>query len=275
MCPALPAAAQDPLAPLSAPLPQGALPDATFNVGFQKYTPPATPLSPYDSWDAHMALDLTVSRVGRHAVTFTSIFQTVGTENLRAKVSVGGTGYVIRASYIRTVSDTFQWAAGVSHLSSHLTRDLDEKTREQRAAGVAIPDVLDPDEYNAVFIRAHKHFPNRRFSPEVGVVIQPYNFRFNGSDAAYLRPLFVSTRWRLWARGRTRLTAETSHELGRRSWTEMKVVLGLYARSEDDARFELYLSGCPGSGLRTSPNVGSVRDGIAAGVRLAFRSATP
>lgn len=255
-------------------LAQGAFTDATFDVKFRKYTPPASALSPFYSWDARMALDVTVRRKGNHALKFLTIVQSVGTENLGAQVSVGGTGYVIGISYVRSFSADVSISAGVSHLSSHLTRDLDRKTNEERASGLPIPHVEDADEYNAVYVRGRRRFTALPFSPELDVVIQPWNFRFNGGRAAYLRPLFVATRWRLWTRGETFVSAETAHEIGRRPWTEVALILQLFARNQGDGRFQVFASASPGSSLRTSPNIGSVRDGIALGVRMVFHSTT-
>ena len=125
---------------------QGGFPDASFDVVFQKFVPPANVFSPILSWDARMGLDLTVARSGANVVDFTTVFQTVGTQNIRSKVSVGGTGYIIRASYARTMSQDLTLSGGVSHLSSHLTRDLDTKTAEERALGLPVPEVQDPSE---------------------------------------------------------------------------------------------------------------------------------
>jgi|SRR5579864_1442229 len=77
---------------------QGGFPDASFDVVFRKFTPPANAFTPYYSWDAQMGLDLTVARNGANAVDFTTLFQTVGTQNIGTRVSVGGTGYLIKAS---------------------------------------------------------------------------------------------------------------------------------------------------------------------------------
>jgi hypothetical protein len=70
--------------------PEGVFPDASFDAAFRKYTPPRSVFSPYYSWDAHMALDLMVVRRASGAVHISSMFQTVGTENIGARVSVGG-----------------------------------------------------------------------------------------------------------------------------------------------------------------------------------------
>jgi hypothetical protein len=251
---------------------QGGFPEATFGVTFRKFTPPTNAFSPYDSWDAQMALDLTVARRGATAVKVTTVFETVGTENLGTRVSVGGTGYVIRAGFERTLSPKTTISVGVSHLSSHLTRDLDAVTAEQRALGIPVPVVVDPSEYNVVFLRAERRFTASRFTPVVGVTLAPFNFKFNGNHAAAARPLFIETRWTLWQRGSGLLAAETQHEIGPRAWNQVSLVLELYRRQQTSGRFQLFFSASPGHDLHVSPFVGGVRDGIAAGVRLKFES---
>src|SRR5262249_47182178 len=126
---------------------QGAFPDASFGAGFRKYTPPENAFSPFYSLDAHMALDPPGLRKGSSAVRFTTFFQTVGTKNLGPKVSVGGTGYLLRLGYVRTYSVDSYMSVGLAHFSSHLTRDLDDKLDEERRAGHANPIVVDPHEY--------------------------------------------------------------------------------------------------------------------------------
>jgi hypothetical protein len=250
----------------------GAFPDADFDVMFRKLGPPPNPFAPFYSWDAHMAFDVTVFRGERNAVEFATVFQTVGTENVGAKVSVGGTGYVIRAAYAYRVSNAFSLSAGVSHLSSHLTRDLDEKTLEQRRRGIPIPDVLDSDEYNIVFLKGTRRFDSTPLRPQIAVSLEPFEFRFDGHRSMHARPLYVTTRWTPWHGQGRRLTAETQHEIGRRSWNDLALFLSLFGRGDQDGGFQLFASVSPGRGMHVSPNVGGLRDGVAFGVRMRFRS---
>jgi hypothetical protein len=81
---------------------QGGFPDASFDAAFRRYTAPKNEFSPFYAWDAHMALGLTVFRKGSSAVQFTGLFQTVGTENLGSKVSVGE---ALKGTTIPVVSD--------------------------------------------------------------------------------------------------------------------------------------------------------------------------
>jgi hypothetical protein len=264
---AVPAAAQTPMPPA-----QGGFPDASFDVTFLKFMPPANVYSPFYSWDAHMALDLTVARNGRNVVSFATEFQTAGTENLGTKVSVGGTGYIIRATYTRVWSPDLALSVGVSHLSSHLTRDLDAKTAEARARGLPIPNVQDPSEYNVLFFRASHRFSTWPHAPVIDVAIEPLNFRFDGRKADSVRPIYMATNLTLWRGHEKSLVAETHHEFGTRPWNQFSLFLELYARHQAEGRFQIFLTASPGHSLHVSPNVGAVRDGIAAGVRLAFRS---
>lgn len=97
---------------------QGAVPDASFDVSFRKYTPPKNVFSPYYAWDATMELRLTAFRRGASAVNFRGVVQTVGTENFGSSVSVGGTGYLLTLSYAHTYSANVALSAGVAHLSA-------------------------------------------------------------------------------------------------------------------------------------------------------------
>jgi hypothetical protein len=264
---AAPAAAQAATPPV-----QGGFPDASFGVTFLKFIPPANVYSPFYSWDAHMALDLTVARNGPNVVAFAAEFQTVGTENLGTKVSVGGTGYIIRAAYTRVWSPDLALSVGVSHLSSHLTRDLDAKTAEARARGLPIPQVQDPSEYNVLFFRGSHRFSTWPHAPVIDVAVEPLNFRFNGSRAALVRPIYIATNLMLWKGHEKALVAETHHEFGTRPWNQVSLFLELYARHQAEGRFQIFVTASPGHSLHVSPNVGALRDGIAAGVRLTFRS---
>ena len=252
--------------------PQGLFPDASLDAAFRKYTPPRNVFSPYYSWDAHMALDVTIVRRGRGALAFSSMFQTVGTENITKRVSVGGTGYLLDLGYAHNRSERFQLSTGLAHFSSHLTRDLDDKTDEQRASGVPIPDVDDPSEYNVPYVRGHWTLKSRPLTPELELVIQPINFRFNGGRADYVRPVYLGTRWTLWRGGRRAVMAETEQEIGQGSFINVSLVFASFARNQSEGRFQVFLSGSPGGNVRVSPRIGALRGGIAFGVRMRFRA---
>jgi len=251
---------------------QGLLPDMAFETGFRKFALAKNTFSPYYSWDADMGVDLTVYRKGRGGLQFLSIFQTVGTSNLGAKIGVGGTGYVIRVAYVRRMSDGLDVSAGITHLSSHFTRDLDAKTDERRAAGEAVPDVEDLQEYNAVFVRALARFRQVRFQPEVEAILQPINLRLDGHLAKYVRPLYVKTRLVLGHPRGTTVVLETRHEVGRRPFNWFLLGWEPLARAGARDRLQVYLAGSPGHRMHSSPNVGALRDGISLGIRMRFRS---
>ncbi len=253
--------------------PQGGFPDVSFETAFQKYMPPAKNVySPYYSWDAKVGLDLTVFRWGANAVDFRAVFQTAGTENLGgAKVGVGGTAYILRFGYDHAYSDDIELSAGVSHLSSHLTRDLDEKTDEQRRKGAAIPDVEDPGEYNVLYLRGQLTLRRWAFTPVLEAIVQPLNFRFNGSSAPRVRPIYLGSRWTFWHGHEKSIRLTTQHEFGTNPFNHFSLSLELFERNGSESRFAVFLSGSPGDGMHVSPNVGALRDGIAMGLRIRFQ----
>lgn len=250
---------------------QGSFPDASFETTFRKYTPPANTFSPFYSWDATMALDLTVFRKGSGAVEFGGVFQTVGTESLGARVSVGGTGYLLRLGYVSTYSDDFTVSAGIAHLSSHLTRDLDDKTDEQRSKGATIPEVGDASEYNVFYLKGQLKLSRCLFTPEIQAIVEPINFRFDGGRGRYVRPVYLSTRSILWRGHEKSVVVETQHEIGKNSFNYFSALFELYARNQSAGRLAVFVGASPGRNLHVSPNVGGLRDGIAFGIRMRFR----
>jgi hypothetical protein len=252
--------------------PQGGFPDASFDAAFEKYTPPRGPFSPFYSWDAEMALNVTLFRYGSGALNFGSLFQTVGTENVGSRVSVGGTGYILRLAYGHVYSDHFTMAAGLIHLSSHLTRDLDQKLKEETGRGNTIPIVDDPSEYNVPVVQGSWKFNAYPLTPELELAIEPINFRFKGGPARDVRPIYLHTRWALWRGDQKALIADTRHEIGTRPLNVLSVSLHLYARNQTEGRLQIFVRASPGHQLHVSPNLGGVRDGIAIGVRLTFRA---
>jgi hypothetical protein len=250
-------------------------PEATFHAGLRKYGPPASVFTPFYSWDADMRLTMTAWRRGRQAVEADATFQTAGTENLGTTISVGGTGYLFHLAYARALSSTASWSAGAGHFSSHLTRDLDQKTGEVRRGGGAVPDIADADEYNVLFVGGSKQFSHAPFEPVVGVTLLPVAFRFGGGHAAYARPLYVSTRLMLWQRRTAALVGETRHEFGHRPWNEATLSLMLFRRQRADGPLAAFVSLSPGRSIHVSPNIGALRDGLAVGFRLTFKSGDP
>ena len=251
---------------------QGGLPDASFDAAFRRYTPPKNIFSPFYAWDAHMALNLTVIRKGSGAVSFQGIFQSVGTENLGSKVSVGGTGYVLGLGYVHTYSADFKLSAGIAHLSSHLTRDLDDKLDEETGKGAAIPIVDDPPEYNVFFFKAYRKFSALPFTPEVEMAVEPINFNFNGGQRDYVRPVYLATRSTLWQGNEKSIVAETQHEIGKNPLNNFSLSFELLARNQPEGRFQIFVSASPGHNLHVSPNIGGLRDGVAFGIRMHFRA---
>jgi hypothetical protein len=265
-------AAQARDASASDPPAQGTFPDASFDATFRKYTPPENVFSPFYSWDAQMALSLTTFRKGAGAVTIAGFFQSVGTENLGSRVSVGGTGYLLGFGYVHTYSARFKLSAGFRHFSSHLTRDLDDKLEEERNKGETIPEVDDPSEFNVIFLSGSWKLSSVRFAPEIEVVVQPINFKFNGSPADDIRPIYLGTRWTLWRGDQKSIVAETRQEFGENPLNNFTLSFGLFAREQPEGRLQIFVSASPGGNLHVSPNFGALRDGVAFGIRLHFRA---
>jgi hypothetical protein len=247
------------------------LPDASFEAMFRKYTPPANEFSRLYSWDAYLGLNVTVVRAGSSRVKFWSTFQTAGTENIGSQVSVGGTGYLLGLGYVHTLLTDSTVSAGIAHLSSHLTRDLDEKLEELRSAGVMIPVVADPSEYNVIYVAANRKLSTWRFTPEFEIAVEPVNFRFNGSPAGEVRPVYLGTRWTLWRGNRKSIVARTQHEIGENPINYFSVYLERHGQNQTQGRLQIVLGASPGHHLHVSPNIGALRDGIALGIRMAFR----
>lgn len=251
---------------------QGAFAQAAFDAEFRKYTAPRNDFSPFYSWDARLDLDVTLLRVGRHAVDFVTLVESVGTENLGSRISVGGAGYVLGFGYTRTWSDRFTLGAGVQHLSSHLTRDLNEKDREQRALGAPIPTVDDRSEYNVLFVKASRTFGSIPFAPQIAVTFDPINFDLSGARAGYVRPVYVTTRSTLWRGGDRTLALETEHEAGHNPYNNFTLRFEMFRRNQADGRFAMLVAAAPGHNLHVSPNIGGRLDGIAVGFSMRFRS---
>jgi hypothetical protein len=249
---------------------QGVFPNASFDAMFRKYTPPENVFSPVYSWDAQMALNVTVFRKASSAVYVSSLFQTVGTENLGSKVSVGGAGYLLGFGYVHTYSDQFELSAGFTHLSSHLTRDLDDKLEEERNRGTTIPIVDDPSEYNVVFLKLYRQWSAYPFAPELTVIVEPVNFRLDGGPIGDVRPVYVGTRFTLWHVGQNSIVAKTQHEIGQHPFNDFSLSFEAYASNQSEGRLQVFISASPGNSIHVSPNIGSVRDGIALGVRMVF-----
>jgi hypothetical protein len=258
--------------PIEEAAPQGLFPGASLDAEFRKYTPPGNAFSPYYSWDAHLAMDVAIVRRGRGALAFSSMFQSVGTENIRKRVSVGGTGYLLGLRYVHTRSSRFQLSSGLSHFSSHLTRDLDDKTDEERAGGGPIPKVDDPSEFNVLYVSGHWAWHGRPLSPELQLAIQPVNFRFDGRHADYVRPVYVGTRWTLWRGGHQSILAETQQEIGEDPFVNVVLVFAFYRRDQADSPFQAFVSGSPEGKVRVSPQIGALRGGFAFGIRMRFRA---
>jgi len=250
------------------PAVEGVLPDAAFEVGLRHYPPSSGDFAPFYAWDAQMAVDLALYRRGSRAAGFSSAMQAVGTENFGSRVSVGGTGYLIGFDYRQAITPDLKVAAGIMHLSSHLTRDLDEKLAEQRAAGATVPDLVDGDEFNVLYVRLAHRRATWRFRPEVEVIVHPISIQLGGGRHGSVRPLHVRARATIWSRPTFAVATETIHEVGRHSFHHLAVVVERHGRTSASPRAQLLVGFTPGHRLHVSPDVGAVRGGVAVGVRL-------
>jgi len=251
-------------------LPDGVFPQAHFQITYEKYVDRPEEYAPLYSWDAWMQLDATVWRRHANAVAVTADIQTVGTENLHSKVSVGAAGYVLGFGYTRAMR-ALDLSAGFQHVSSHLTRDLDDKESDVRSYGGTIPHVVDPAEFNIVYIKGAGTLTRLPFAPHVVALVAPVAFRFNASPAGNVRRVYVSTEWTMWKGLGDALVVETQHELGPNLLDVYTVRFDLLRR-DDTATFQIFLAAAPGHELHVSPIAGAVLDGLSVGARLAFHS---
>jgi hypothetical protein len=250
---------------------EGILPETMLQAAFRKYIPPANAFSPFYSWDAYIGLVATAFRKQVHGIDVTAIMQTIGTENLGSKVGVAATGYILGFGYVRSFAPV-KVATGLRHLSSHLTRDLDDKEEELRNQGGSIPTVADASEYNVVYVKASGTLSRVPLSPEILVVVVPISFHFDGRTGSEVRPLYVETNWRLWRGQESAIFVETQHELGTNAFDTYALHIDLLRRGEARGRLQVILSVSPGDQFHVSPNVGGVVDGVALGIRMNFRS---
>jgi hypothetical protein len=250
---------------------EGVLPETMLHATFRKYIPPANQFSPFYSWDAYLGLVATAFRKQRHAIDVAALIQTIGTENLGSKVGVAATGYILGFGYVGSIAPV-KVATGFRHLSSHLTRDLDDKEAELRTQGRDVPTVVDASEYNVVYIRASGTLSRIPLSPELVVAVVPISFRFDGRPGSDVRPVYVETNWPLWRGRESGLFLETQHELGDNWFDTYALQIDLLRRGEAKGRFQVVLAISPGDSFHVSPNVGGVVDGVSLGIRMNFRS---
>jgi len=251
---------------------QAALPEASFEAFFRKYTPPSNVFSPFAAWDADLALRVTAVRKAASALELSIVFQTVGIDTPGSRIGVAGTGYIFRLGYTHAYSSDITLSAGVVHLSSHLTRDLDQRMARAKSEGTFIPVVTDPSEYNAPYFQVVRRFPTVRFTPEVDVRLHPVNIRLGGHQLYDIRPVYLGTRFALWRGRRAVIALETQHEVGENPFNNFIGLVELNT-GHAESRLQVFVSVSPGGEVHVSPNVGGLRDGVAFGVRLRFRAA--
>jgi hypothetical protein len=248
--------------------PSGVLADAAFEMLLRRYMSADGEFKPYYAWDAHLALDLTIYRRGAHAAGFSTTMQAVGTENFGSRVSVGGTGYLIGFDYRRTVTPDTRVTVGIMHLSSHLTRDLDEKIAEERGQGRGVPDVIDSGMFNVPYVRLAHSRATWRLTPSIDVIVHPVSIRLRGGYRTDVRPVHLRSHFTLWSSARLTLASESLHELGRHSFHHVSAVVEARGAGRGSPRVQAFVGFTPGRQLHVSPDVGAVRGGTTIGVRL-------
>ena len=235
-------------------LPEGLFPGASLDAEFRKSTPPRNAFSPYYSWDGHLAMDVTIVRQGRGALAFSSMFQTVGTANINKRVGVGGTGYLLGLRYVHTRSKVFQLSSGLSHFSSHLTRDLDDKTDQNGQTG---------PRFHASTIRPNTTCCTSADTGPCTAVRSgrswswPFNRSISGSTAG--EPTMCARF--IWepdgpsgeaAIGPSWLKRSRESD-GTRS-VNVSLVLALHPRNQAESPFQVFVSEYPGGEVRVSPD---------------------
>lgn len=250
---------------------EGVLPEAVVHVEYRKYVPPSRAYSPFYSWDTSLGLDATAFRTGAHGIDFAAIIQTVGTENLGTRIGVGAARYMIGFGYVNA-SRPVTFSLGFRHLSSHLTRDLDEKEDEVRSRGGVVPATDDSLDSNIVYIKAAGTLSKVPFTPDIAVLVAPTNFRLGGGQLGHVRPFYAETQWHLWGGRLAALVIETRHELGSNAYDAYTLRIDLARQGESIGRFQVLLSVAPGESIHVSPHLGGIADGVALGVRLRLPS---
>jgi hypothetical protein len=249
--------------------PQGVLPEALFSVMFRKLEPGGDDFAPFYSWDAFLGLESTAFRAGARAIDVDTIIQTIGTESFGNAVGVAVTGYFLGVRYTHTLPGV-TISTGFRHLSSHPTRDLDDKEDEVRAEGQSVPTVEDPSEYNVLFVKASGTVRWLPLAPAVVVIATPFDFNFHGEWTAHGRPLYLDLRWPLWRGSQSALVFEMQHEIGNNAFDSYSVQLELLRTKQDHGRLGLVFTVSPGHDFHVSPHVGGVMDGVSVGARVTF-----
>jgi hypothetical protein len=251
--------------------PRGVLPESVVHVEFRKYVPPSRPYSPFYSWDSRLGLDAMAFRTGDHGIDLAAIIQSVGTENVGSRIGIGAVRYMLGFGYVNA-SSPVTFSVGFRHLSSHLTRDLDEKEREVRSRGGVVSTNEDSLDSNIVYVKGVGTLSTVPFTPEIVVLVAPVNFRLGGGELGHVRPFYAETRWRLWESRAAALLLESRHELGGNPFNEFTLRIDLARQGESIGRFQILLSAAPGQSFHVSPHMGGVADGVTLGVRLRLPS---
>ena len=246
----------------------GMFPEAQFEGSFQKYLSRDI-FSPFFSWNGSMGIDINVYQKGNNSIYFKSDFQTVGAQKTESKINVAGTSYILEGRHRYQFSENSYIGAGITHLSSHLTQDLEIIVLDQTRKGAIIPDI-DSSDLNVIFFEGRKQFVSLLLQPDIRVRLQPVGFRFRGGGYKYERPVFVETAITPWRGNEKRFVVATQHEWGDNYFNDYSLRLELFSRGDKEGRFQIFTAYSPGAKLHVSPNAGWHRDGVRAGIKLVF-----
>ena len=246
----------------------GAFSEARFEGSFQKYLSRDI-FSPFFSWKGAMGIDINIYKKNKSSVYFKSDFQTVGAKKTESKINVAGTSYILEGRYGYQFSQNVYFGAGITHLSSHLTQDLENIVIEQMRKGAVIPEI-DSSDLNVIFFEAWKQFASLPLQPEIRARVQPTSFQFRGGRYSYERPIYVDIKIVPWYGNEKKLVFATQHELGDNYFNDYSLRLELFSRGDKEGRFQIFTAYSPGAKLHVSPNVGWHRDGVRAGIKLVF-----
>lgn len=253
-------------------LTDGVVPAASFGASFRKYAPPDNDFSAFASWDADLNFNVSAMRRGPHGLDIGALVQSIGLEVPGSRVGVAAIGYIIRISYVHNGPDDTVVSAGLMHLSSHLTRDLEQQIDGALAQRTRVPRVEDPAEYNVPYVRVVRTWAARRLRPRLEVAVQPINVRVGTWTLDEVRPLYVAFAASLWRTPRVTVAVETQHEIGTRPLNNFTAVFDVHGPARDDGRLQFFTNVSFGDSFHVSPNLGGLRDGVGIGVRLKFRA---
>ncbi len=247
----------------------GAFTWARFYGQFSRYAN-HNDFSPYANWDARTGGKFDIFQKGKNGVFFNFDFQVIGAEMLHNKVNTTGASYGFGFADRYSISRELYVSVGFDHRSTHFGKDFDAVVLTQRLLNQFIP-VVDTSDMNTVFGEVGFSLPSLPFKPFVAFHFQPASFegmRFEGGLKYYERPLATDVQFTLWRGEESRFVIENQSEIGPGGFTYTEGRMELFARNQDEGRFQLFVGGVPGGGIYQSINYGWYRGGAQIGIRV-------